>query len=1179
MYTNSNIVITGGTSTMVHNHTSNQGFEKLGKQVAVGALHNSAEVSDQPKCQPGTRVAILENLEAWAAAVTYKHPIVWLNGPSGSGKSSILRTIAQILFEQRLLLASFFFLRSAPGRNSSNHFIATIAYQIAINIPETRPYIEEAVEKNPLIFSLSIWDQAQALVVSPILSVRRDNPSFDECPFPRIIIIDGLDECSESNKQSTILQVLCRIVKGLPIPLAVLVASRPEHHILHEFSTSGDLNRLSSRLSLENPYIPDGPLKRYVGHLENRLERLDKLLRRLCPDESLYEELNNSIDNRSAEQKYSQLPGSTSTFDAVTPAIRDMNREAETERDMTEDDDETALLLADSIERLQLDQQKYRFSGMSSGAMLVHTALELKNEYYNRSLASHVHPTEHKLKYRRAEFWTSRPWENALDSSPAPTLLFPESDLAESCIELYFSSVNLYLPLLHRPSFQKSIEEGLHYTNQRFAYVFLLVCAVGARYSRDPRVRLDGVESFHSSGWKWFNQVQITQMSLLTPPTLYDLQRLCLSVHFLQGSSVPQSCWTLVGNGIRLAQEVGAHRRKLNNHTLTPEDELWKRAFWVLVCMDRAVSSSSGRPCATHDEDFDLDLPIDCDDEYWDNDDPAKRFKQPPNKPSSMAAFILFIKLHQILAFSLRTIYSINKSKILLGLVGRQWEQHIVAELDSALNKWVDSVPDHLRWEPDRKDLKFFNQSVMLYAQYYHIQILVHRPFIPSLSKPSPLSLPSLAICTNAARSCSRVIDIQRRRNPAVATLPHVQMAVFTSGIVLLLSMWGGKPSGLMTNLNKEMGDVHKCMQALSVSEHQWHSAGQYWDMLFELASVGDLPLPQPSGPSGSANKRERESETPISGTRNLKMSLLGVSHTGPRRIAGSRRTKDKSRVVSHASLFHSQSQAQTQTQMHQHQHQPDSEPPTPASTSMSDAECFPLPVYSNELGKVPLHQGVTFSAQASTFSSSQLGQSQQRHSNNWHLTSGSSDGNAPSPPQPLGMSAGAVIDTTNGNWNGGGTSTVFPDVQHSQPNPGHSMPLSSSSGFGSATVGQSFGTDTASLAMFDNMAKMLGYVQQGSSSAEAEASTVLEESYVAMGMDLSNNRGNQEGQELLAVNDQQQQGNEGVIADEMFDVWDSDTIAMWSNAPSGFELDDWSAYLSNLGTELTDGQHTPTSW
>jgi hypothetical protein len=99
-----------------------------------------------------------------------------------------------------------------------------------------------------------------------------------------------------------------------------------------------------------------------------------------------------------------------------------------------------------------------------------------------------------------------------------------------------------------------------------------------------------------------------------------------------------------------------------------------------------------------------------------------KSFKQPPGKPSVLAYFNCYLKLNQVLAFTLRTIvrfyfkvstlsnscvaddnsynpylpqYSINKSKILLGFVGQQWEQHIVAELDSALNKWIDSVPDH----------------------------------------------------------------------------------------------------------------------------------------------------------------------------------------------------------------------------------------------------------------------------------------------------------------------------------------------------------------------------------------------------------------------------------------------------------------------------------------------------
>jgi hypothetical protein len=39
--------------------------------------------------------------------------------------------------------------------------------------------------------------------------------------------------------------------------------------------------------------------------------------------------------------------------------------------------------------------------------------------------------------------------------------------------------------------------------------------------------------------------------------------------------------------------------------------------------------------------------------------------------------------------------YSLKKNRVHHGFIGEKWEQRIVSELDSALNKWVDSVPDH----------------------------------------------------------------------------------------------------------------------------------------------------------------------------------------------------------------------------------------------------------------------------------------------------------------------------------------------------------------------------------------------------------------------------------------------------------------------------------------------------
>lgn len=112
-------------------------------------------------------------------------------------------------------------------------------------------------------------------------------------------------------------------------------------------------------------------------------------------------------------------------------------------------------------------------------------------------------------------------------------------------IDLYFRHVNVYSPLLHRPTFEKSVAEGLHLTDDAFGANLLLVCAVGARYSDDPRVLLDGVQSVHSSGWKWFDQVQLVKKSLLAPPTLYDIQFYCVRCE------IPDLLY--ISNGILLA--------------------------------------------------------------------------------------------------------------------------------------------------------------------------------------------------------------------------------------------------------------------------------------------------------------------------------------------------------------------------------------------------------------------------------------------------------------------------------------------------------------------------------------------------------------------------------------------------------------------------------------------------
>jgi hypothetical protein len=91
-----------------------------------------------------------------------------------------------------------------------------------------------------------------------------------------------------------------------------------------------------------------------------------------------------------------------------------------------------------------------------------------------------------------------------------------------------------------------------------------------------------------------------------------------------------------------------------------------------------------------------------------------------------------------------------------------------------------------VRWDPNREDAVFFDQSVALYCCYYYVQIMIHRAFIPMLH-PAPTvrfvclslmavtanantyvwwqALPSLTICTTAARACANVVDVQWQRH------------------------------------------------------------------------------------------------------------------------------------------------------------------------------------------------------------------------------------------------------------------------------------------------------------------------------------------------------------------------------------------------------------------------------
>ncbi|KAF8153383.1 hypothetical protein B0H34DRAFT_723341 [Crassisporium funariophilum] len=256
----SNVMITGGnfTNNGPGNARKSQGMDLLTKSIAPGGFHNSGERFDPPKCHPETRVAILKEIMSWVEKFEKTCSFLWLQGPAGAGKSAIAQSIAELCFTANLLAASFFFSRTAAGRNDTKCLVPTLVYQLCLSIPEIRSRVEEIIDRDPMVLSRSVDAQFQALIIDPLLHTM--TPRFS----PRFIIIDGLDECGDQSVQGKLLEVLATTVAELPIPLFFLIASRPEQQIRQAFDTP-PLSETTERLALDDTYLPGKDIRFFLG--------------------------------------------------------------------------------------------------------------------------------------------------------------------------------------------------------------------------------------------------------------------------------------------------------------------------------------------------------------------------------------------------------------------------------------------------------------------------------------------------------------------------------------------------------------------------------------------------------------------------------------------------------------------------------------------------------------------------------------------------------------------------------------------------------------------------------------------------------------------------------------------------------------------------------------------------
>ncbi|KAL0929846.1 vegetative incompatibility protein het-e-1 [Colletotrichum truncatum] len=195
------------------------------------ARYDSDDVRGSPLCEDGTRSLIQEQITNWAIEDN-SEPILWLQGPAGTGKSTIARTVAVSFVKTRQLIAGYFFKRGEQGRNSTARLFPTIAMQLVDTIPFfkdiLRKYLDglskEAVEEKALEY------QFEQLLLKPLRQLPRSNASDGT----KVIIIDALDECECTEEQLLrIVNLLYQLRTISTVCLRVLLTSRLTPEIVY----------------------------------------------------------------------------------------------------------------------------------------------------------------------------------------------------------------------------------------------------------------------------------------------------------------------------------------------------------------------------------------------------------------------------------------------------------------------------------------------------------------------------------------------------------------------------------------------------------------------------------------------------------------------------------------------------------------------------------------------------------------------------------------------------------------------------------------------------------------------------------------------------------------------------------------------------------------------------------
>ncbi|KAL2784367.1 fungal-specific transcription factor domain-containing protein [Aspergillus keveii] len=423
----------------------------------------------------------------------------------------------------------------------------------------------------------------------------------------------------------------------------------------------------------------------------------------------------------------------------------------------------------------------------------------------------------------------------------------PPRALADHLVNCYFSRIHSLYPFIHKETFlscynliwtwndsQGGLGLGdLGVSTTTFYYGLNIVFAMGCQFSD-----LVQAERETTSEAFFHRCKRALDVEYLERGDLALVQILLLMAHYLQGSQTPNRCWHAIGIACRLAQGVGFHSVRGDEHRSFAQKQMRRRIWHGCRMLDLAISSMLGRPPMTTSN-LSVPLPDAVDDCYLPGN--ATEGSQPPGNFSRVEWFVATLKLHDLLREINTTLYDDTADDLTFQKKNNKVQQvQQITQIDSRLEDFRRILPRQLCWEitsqTDEPD-SLMREKLLLKARFLLLRLLAYRPVlsqslghmrtgkVDGSSQVSTTSPIESGIYSNFTQNCSvlcaqAAIDlvslVNQTCNTDLASVWFYNVFyVFTAGLVLILTEFD---SDLVKIVTREALDLawDNCSSALN---------------------------------------------------------------------------------------------------------------------------------------------------------------------------------------------------------------------------------------------------------------------------------------------------------------------------------------------------------------------------